>query len=101
MTVKTTSDQKMQAFDSAKKFGEMFPGLLETLQEWATIGSMQKAGEEIRTNLEAQAAAAKSALAQAKLELESVHKSTAEKIKAEQDAAAVDMAKKRAAFLLL
>jgi len=49
----TTPQEKMQAFQSAQKFGKQYPGLLEALQEWATIGSLEQAADETRRRLEA------------------------------------------------
>jgi hypothetical protein len=49
----TTPQEKMQAFQSAQKFGKQYPGLIEALQEWATIGSLDQAADEARTRLEA------------------------------------------------
>jgi hypothetical protein len=48
-----TPQEKMQAFQSAQKFGKQFPGLLEALQEWAAIGSLEQAAEETRKRLDA------------------------------------------------
>ena len=48
----STPQEKMQAFRSAQKFGKQFPGLIEALQEWATIGSLEQAAEETRTRLD-------------------------------------------------
>jgi hypothetical protein len=49
----TTPQEKMQAFQSAQKFGKQYPGLLEALQEWAAIGSIDQAADEARRRLEA------------------------------------------------
>jgi hypothetical protein len=49
----TTPQEKMQAFQSAQKFGKQYPGLLEALQEWATLGSLEQAADEARSRLEA------------------------------------------------
>lgn len=49
----STPQEKMQAFQSAQKFGKQYPGLLEALQEWATIGSLDQATEESRRRLDA------------------------------------------------
>ena len=47
----STPQQKLQAFESVQKFGKMFPGLIEALQEWATIGSLEQATEEAKRQL--------------------------------------------------
>jgi hypothetical protein len=49
----STPQEKMQAFQSAQKFGKQFPGLFEALRDWATIGSLEQAAEETRTRLDA------------------------------------------------
>jgi chromosome segregation ATPase len=49
----STPQEKMQAFQSAQKFGKQYPGLLDALQEWATIGSLEQAADEARTRLAA------------------------------------------------
>ncbi len=48
----STPREKMQAFQSAQKFGKQFPGLIDALQEWATIGSLEQAAQETRTRLD-------------------------------------------------
>jgi len=82
----TTAQQKMQAFESAKKFGELFPGLLETLQEWAQIGSIQDVADRQMAESERRLAAAKSAEAQAKLERDAAAKRDVERLRSELDA---------------
>jgi len=82
----TTAQQKIQAFESAKKFGELFPGLLETLQEWAQIGSIQDVADRQVTESERRLAAAKSAEAQAKLERDAAAKRDVERFRSELDA---------------
>jgi chromosome segregation ATPase len=49
----STPQEKMQAFRSAQKFGKQYPGLIEALQEWATIGSLDQAAEESKWRLDA------------------------------------------------
>lgn len=49
----STPQEKMQAFQSAQKFGKQYPGLIEALEEWATIGSLEQAADEVRTRLAA------------------------------------------------
>ncbi len=82
----TTAQQKIQAFESAKKFGELFPGLLETLQEWAQIGSIQDVADRQVAESERRLAAAKSAEAQAKLERDAAAKRDVERLRSELDA---------------
>ena len=62
----TTPQQKQQAFESAKKFGDLFPGLIDVLQEWASVGSIQQATEDAQRKF----AAAKSLGDQQALELQ-------------------------------
>jgi septation ring formation regulator EzrA len=81
----TTAQQKIQAFESAKKFGELFPGLLETLQEWAQIGSIQDVADRQVAESERRLAAAKSAEAQAKLERDAAAKRDVERLQTELD----------------
>jgi chromosome segregation ATPase len=81
----TTAQQKIQAFESAKKFGELFPGLLESLQEWATIGSIQDVADRQVAESERRLAAAKSAEAQAKLERDAAAKRDCERLQTELD----------------
>ena len=45
----TTPQEKMQAFQSAQKFGKQYPGLLESLQEWATLIRASGAEQVIAT----------------------------------------------------
>jgi chromosome segregation ATPase len=49
----STPQEKILAFQSAQKFGKQFPGLLEALQEWSTIGSLEQAAEETRKRFDA------------------------------------------------
>jgi hypothetical protein len=49
----STPQEKMQAFQSAQKFGKQYPGLLEALAEWANIGSLEQAAEEMSRRLDA------------------------------------------------
>jgi hypothetical protein len=49
----STPQEKMLAFQSAQKFGKQYPGLLDALQEWAAIGSLEQAADEARQRLEA------------------------------------------------
>ena len=49
----STPQEKMQAFRSAQKFGKQYPGLMEALQEWAEIGSLDQAAEESKARLDA------------------------------------------------
>jgi len=48
----STPQEKMQAFQSAQKFGKQFPGLIDALQEWARIGSLEQAAQETQTKLD-------------------------------------------------
>lgn len=48
-----TPAEKMQAFESAKKLGRMFPGVMESFQAWAAIGSLEQAAKEAQVRLEA------------------------------------------------
>lgn len=93
----TTAQEKQQAFEAAKKFGAMFPGLLETLQEWASIGSMQQTLEATESDINKRIAAAKSEHGQLKIELEAARRQAAERLANERSAAETEMARKKAA----
>jgi hypothetical protein len=88
----STSQEKMQAFQSAQKFGRQYPGLLEALQDWAAIGSLDQAAEEATIRLDklhAEEQALKIALEARAAEADS----SAKKLVAEAKA---DLANKRA-----
>jgi chromosome segregation ATPase len=70
----TTAQEKMQAFESAKKLGELLPGLFETLEEWAQIGSVQEEADRETADSARRVAAANSLEAQSKLERDEAHR---------------------------
>lgn len=65
----SSPQDKLQAFESARKLAKFLPGLFDALQDWAAIGSLEQATQEAKARLD-QAKAEEAALIETRAELD-------------------------------